>query len=819
MTDHRRRTLTLLKPLTVCALISRAWAQAPAPVQLTAEGFEFFEAKIRPALAKNCYACHSGVTKVAMGGLFLDSREGMRKGGASGPAVTPGKPEESLFIHAIHYQGRKMPPSGQLPDSVIADFEKWVQMGAPDPRETQASAWKPSVVDIEKGRKFWAFQPVQKPATPKVKNSKWSSQPIDRFLLARMEQKHVVPVADADRATWLRRVTFDLSGLPPTPEEIDAFVKDRSRDAYAKVVDRLLASDRYGERWGRHWLDVARYAESVGRGRNYAFPYAWRYRNYVIDAFNKDKPYDQFVKEQLAGDLLPATSDKQRSEQLTATGFLALGSHDLIEVNPAVFRMDVVDEQINATSRTFMALTVGCARCHDHKFDPIPTTDYYAMAGIFRSTEMLSGLQRRPRDNVSYFNINLLAKTSPEDSAHEYLKDPEKFKRRQDLLAELSDMLKPQPKRQRGGQPAAGVNKLRQQTAGILAELDKFPLPPDLVMAVREGADISDCEVNIHGDAQQLGPKIPRGLVQVVSKPGEKIDIGPQESGRLELAQWLSRRDNPLTARVAVNRIWQDMFGRGLVATVDNFGAMGEKPSNQELLDYLAARFMDQGWSVKKMIREIALSRAYRLGTAYQVKDNKIDPDNVLLWRMNRRRLEVEAIRDSLLMISGQIDLTPPAESPVMGFKRGFDIGRGRGTMPQDYAVALRTRSVYVPVVRNFLPAMFEVFDFPEPSETKGRREVTTVPTQALFLMNSPFVIDQSKHAADKLLAGGPLSEPERVARVYREVLGRAPSAEEAKSSLEFVKASEAGPGLAEQTAWSELYQALFASAEFRYRS
>ena len=824
----------MLKPLTACALLSCAWAQAPVPPQPTAEAFEFFEAKIRPALAKNCYACHSGVTKVAMGGLFLDSREGMRKGGASGPAVVPGKPEESLFIRAIHYDGRKMPPSGQLPESVIADFEKWVQLGAPDPRETQAAAWKPSTVDIEKGRKYWAFQPVQKPATPKVRNGKWSSQPIDRFLLARMEPKRVVPVADADRATWLRRVTFDLTGLPPTPQEIDAFAKDRSRTAYAKVVDRLLASDRYGERWGRHWLDVARYAESVGRGRNYAFPYAWRYRNYVIDAFNKDKPYDRFVQEQIAGDLLPAASGQQRNEQLTATGFLALGSHDLIEINPAVFRMDVIDEQINATSRAFMALTVGCARCHDHKFDPIPTTDYYAMAGIFRSTEMLSGLQRRPRDNISYFNINLLAKTG--DDA-DFLKDPEKFKRREELLTQLAEMLQGRAKgntqvgakKKKGAAQLTPVAKLRQQTAGILAELDRFPLPPGLVMAVREAPEITDCEINIHGDAQQLGPKIPRGLVQVVSKSGEKVEIGPNESGRLELAEWLTRRDNPLTARVAVNRIWQNMFGRGIVATVDNFGAMGEKPSNHQLLDYLAARFMDQGWSVKKMIREIALSRAYRLSTAYQARDSKIDPDNVLLWRMNRRRLEVEAIRDSLLMISGQIDLNPPAESPVMSFKRGFDIGRGRGTMPQDYAVALRNRSVYVPVVRNFLPAMFEVFDFPEPSETKGRREVTTVPTQALFLMNSPFVIDQSKHAADKLLAAGPLSELERVARVYREVLGRAPSAEELKASLEFVSGagsrpaqqtpSGAGSRPAQQTVWSELYQALFATAEFRYRS
>jgi hypothetical protein len=807
--------------LWLLSALSAVSAQTPAPDKPTAAGVEFFETKIRPMLAKNCYPCHSGATKVAMGGLFLDSRNGIRKGGAGGAAILPGRPEESPLIRAIRYEGRKMPPSAQMPGSVIADFEKWVEMGAPDPREVQASDWKPSMIDVEKGRKYWAFQPVQKPVTPKVKNAKWSSQAIDRFLLARMEEKRLTPVADADRATWLRRVTLDLSGLPPTPVEIDAFQKDRSRDAYAKVVDRLLESERFGERWGRHWLDVARYAETVGRGRNYTMPFAWRYRNYVIDSFNKDKPYDQFIKEQIAGDLLPSSSAKQRNEQTAGSGFLALGSNDLIEINPAVFRMDVVDEMINATSRSFLALTVGCARCHDHKFDPIPTTDYYAMAGIFKSTEMLSGLQRRPRDNASYFNIDLLAKVSyaPDEPRPEHLKDPEKLKKWEALQAELHEMLNGPKKR---SSPTA---KLRQETRGILVELDQYPLPPDLMMAARENKEIADCEVNIRGDAQQLGPKVPRGFVQVVSKPGEKAEIGASESGRLELATWIARRDNPLTARVAVNRIWHHMFGRGLVPTLDNFGKMGEQPSNQPLLDYLASRFMDQGWSVKKMIREIALSRAYRLSTAQDARDARIDPDNVLLWRMNRRRLEVEAIRDSLLMISGQIDLTPPADSPVLHMSRGFDLGRGRNSAPADYSVKMRNRSVYVPVMRNFIPPMFEVFDFPEPSETKGLREVTTVPTQALFLMNSTWVIEQSKHAAENLLADASLTDPARVTRVYREVLGRLPTADEVKRSLEFMQVSAvesdtgADPATAGQTAWGRLYQALFASAEFRYRS
>ncbi|HTM47284.1 MAG TPA: PSD1 and planctomycete cytochrome C domain-containing protein [Bryobacteraceae bacterium] len=806
--------------LAAGAIAACAWAQTPSPEKPSAAGVEFFESKIRPVLAKNCYPCHSGATKVAMGGLFLDSRNGITKGGAGGAAVVPGQPDQSPLIRALRYDGRKMPPSAQLPAGVIADFEKWVEMGAPDPRETQAADWKPAAIDIDKGRKYWAFQPVQKPTTPKVKNTKWSSEAIDRFLLARMEEKRVTPVADADRATWLRRVSFDLSGLPPTPEEIDAFQKDRGKDAYAKVVDRLLASERYGERWGRHWLDVARYAETVGRGRNYIMPFAWRYRNYVIDSFNRDKPYDQFVKEQIAGDLLPSTSAKQRNEQMTGAGFLSLGSNDLIEINPQVFRMDVVDEMINATSRSFLGLTVGCARCHDHKFDPIPTTDYYAMAGIFKSTEILSGLQRRPRDNASYFNMDLLARINyePGEPRAEHIKDPEQLKKWEALRAQLSDMLN-------GKRKGTATAKLRVETRGILLELDKYPLPPDLMMSARDNKEIADCEVNIRGDVQNLGPKVPRGFVQVAGKAGEKAQIGPGESGRLELAEWIARRDNPLTARVMVNRIWHHMFGRGIVPTLDNFGKMGEQPSNQPLLDYMAARFMDQGWSIKKMVREIALSRAYRMSAVQDARNAKIDPDNVLLWRMNRRRLEVEAIRDSLLAVSGQLDLNPPAASPVLHMSRGFDLGRGRNNAPDDYSVKMKYRSVYVPVMRNFIPPMFEVFDFPEPSETKGMREVTTVPTQALFLMNNTFVIDQSKHAAEKLLAAGALTDEARVTRVYREVLGRLPTADEVQKSLEFMKFSSAAsdtgadPATAGQTAWGRLYQALFASAEFRYRS
>ncbi|HEY3840597.1 MAG TPA: PSD1 and planctomycete cytochrome C domain-containing protein [Bryobacteraceae bacterium] len=811
-------------------------AAAAALSAETPAGAEFFETKIRPVLAKNCYACHAGDSGSPMGGLFLGSRAGILTGGKSGPAIVPGKPEDSLLIHAIKYEGRKMPPAGPLSEAVVADFEKWVAMGAPDPRVEVKAAVKPSTINIEKGREYWAFQTPQKPPVPKVKNAAWSSQAIDRFLMARMEKERVTPVPDADRATWLRRATFDLTGLPPTPEEIDAFARDRSKDAYGKVVDRLLASDRFGERWGRHWLDVARYADSIGRGRNYPFPFAWRYRNWVIDAFNKDMPYDQFVREQIAGDLLPSNSVEQHNAQLIATGFLTLGSHDLVEQNPNVFRMDVVDEQINATSRAFMGLTVGCARCHDHKFDPIPTADYYAMAGIFRSTEMLSGLQRRPRDNASYFNISLLAKLNyaPGEKQPEFLPDPAQHQRWDELQSEITE-LNTNPRKvlarlnqQQGMPPAKGKaanmkngQKLRTQAQQILNELDRFPLPQDLVMAVRESANPADCEIHVHGEVKELGPTVPRGVPQVLNKPGEKVEIGAHESGRLELAQWLTQRENPLTARVAVNRIWEHLFGSGIVPTVDNFGAMGERPTNQALLDYLAVRFMDEGWSTKKMIREIVLSRAYRLSSMPNARDEKTDPGNVLLWRANRRRLEMEAIRDSLLMIAGRLDLNPPAASPVEEFRRGRVVGgknpgRNQRNAPDDYAVSMLCRTVYVPVVRNFLPEMFETFDFPEPSETKGVRDVTTVPTQALFMMNSKFAIEQSKHAAENLIKTEASSSTARVIWAYREVLGRAPTAPELAKSLEFV---QAGSGSAESEAWEHLYQALFASAEFRYRS
>src|SRR5579884_1414937 len=357
----------------------------------TADQVAFFEKKIRPVLADSCFSCHSKESGKSKGGLLLDTRDAVLKGGANGPALVPGEPNKSLLIKALRYHNENlhMPPKGKLPDAVIADFEQWVRMGAPDPRTGGAVARHD--IDIEKGRRFWAFQPPRKHAAPRVRDTAWPRSDVDRFLLAAMEAKGVKPVADADRATLLRRVTFDLTGLPPTPEEVDAFVNDKAPDAYEKVVDRLLASPRFGERWGRHWLDVARYAESSGKEVNINYPQAWRYRDYVIRSFNDDKPFDRFAREQLAGDLLPAANDRQQAEQLTATGFLAIGPKSHNERLPLHFELDVADEQIDATTQAFLGLTVACARCHDHKFDPIPQKDYYALAGIFRSTETCYG--------------------------------------------------------------------------------------------------------------------------------------------------------------------------------------------------------------------------------------------------------------------------------------------------------------------------------------------------------------------------------------------------------------------------------------------
>ncbi len=814
------------------ALFASCLLHGPVSLILSAEpdpkGVDFFEKKIRPILVKHCYECHSVNADAIEGGLLLDSREGMRQGGESGHAVVPGNLQESMLINAIRFEDIEMPPDGQLPETVIADFEKWIKLGAPDPRDG-----KPPVVrqepDLEKAREFWSLRAIRQPSHPQVQQTAWPRSEIDRFVLARLESEGLTPNPDAAPRALVRRVYFDLIGLPPTPEQVKAFVDNPSAAALKQLVDELLDSPQFGERWGRHWLDVARYGESTGMERNFTFPYAWRYRDYVIRSFNTDKPYDQFITEQVAGDLLPADTIEQRNEQYVATGLLALGTKSLNENNREKFVMDVVDEQIDVTTQAFLAFTASCARCHDHKFDPIPNEDYYSLAGIFRSTETFYGTGKL---NGNRQQAKLLA-LGPDEVKP--VATGGAGKQKGNASQKLAGQLKAAQRRLQQLRPGEGqqaatakrianaeaqVKKLQrllrnatQAAAGPAAKVDPNVV---LVMAVQDAAKPADTELRIRGEANDRGKTIPRGFLTVLPVD-KKLAIEPESSGRLQYAQWLTSPQNPLTARVAVNRIWMHLFGRGIVGSVNNFGITGELPTHPELLDHLAVDFVNHGWSVKQLIRTIMNSRVYQLSVAPNAKAEAIDPDNKLLWKMNQRRLEVEAIRDAMLMVSGELDLSPGKGSIVEAIGDG-DIGRN--VRPDRFAVASVKRSVYLPIVRGAVPEILQVFDFPDPSIIFGQREVTTVPTQALFMMNSPFVIDRSRQFAQRVVTEPELSVAERIDLAYQLALARTPTAEELETAREFIRdaiESSAQPDPTSTTAWSSFCQTLFACSEFRY--
>ncbi len=841
----------------------------------TAEQRDFFEKKIRPVLADKCYKCHSEKAEKIKGGLVLDTREGIRRGGDNGPAVVPGEIQESLLIEAVRYANKDfaMPPKkegGKLPDDVIRDFEKWVQMGAPDPRDGAAPVVKK--YDAAKARAWWAFQPVKKPAVPAVQDAAWARSDIDRFVLAGLEAKGLKPAAEADKLTLIRRVSFDLTGLPPALPEITAFVQDKSPEAFAKVVDRLLASPQFGERWGRHWLDVARYAESSGKDVNIAFPHAWRYRDYVIAAFNADKPYDEFLREQIAGDLLPAKDDRERAEHQIATGYLAIGAKSLNEQNPRQFALDVADEQIDAISQGMLGMTIACARCHDHKFDPIPQRDYYAMAGIFLSTDTrygtAAGLQNRhptkPLELPAGATLPKIATTlSAEERARQETQLAALKKERDEMLAERQ-------KARRAGTPdpnGARTLRLIGQVGALEAELNSFDTggqPKALAMGVldrpapgtaagfggtiREGirsqvfgraaafGTITDSPLFARGEPDKPGEKVPRGFVNVLSH-GAAAAIPAQTSGRRELAEWMTAAENPLPARVMANRVWHWLFGRGIVESVDNFGTSGQPPANPALLEHLALRLRDGGWSVKKFVREIVLSRTYQLGSAFDEKSFAADPENTLVWRMSQRRLDAECIRDAILTASQQLQLQPPVGSPVALAGEGPVSRPRRGGADVAVNAATNVRSVYLPIVRDLLPDALDAFDFAEPSLVTGARETTNVPSQALFLLNSAFVATQAKLLGERVVAsypGGPNGGAsahldERVTYAYWLVFSRPPDGVERTAAMTFFgtfpaawsKGDKSTAGLrnaeAATAAWTSFCRALFASAEFRY--
>ncbi len=817
--------------MRVSRLALTVWILSPWCVSWAADdpaAIEFFENRIRPVLVEHCYKCHAADADKVRGKLLLDTREATRAGGETGPAVVPGKPEKSLLLSAIKHEDLEMPPDRRLPKEVVADFEKWIRAGAADPREGPAAAdVVHQEIDIEAGRKFWAFQPVVHPSVPNVRDKSWPRDEIDAFVLARLEDAGLQPVAAADTETLLRRLCFDLTGLPPTVEQRARFERATAANvtsAVVDLVDELLDSPAFGERWGRHWLDVARYGESNGNSRNATFPYAWRYRDYVIQAFNRDTPYDEFIQQQIAGDLLPAPSVDERNRNLIATGFLALGSKPVIRGgNGKGFIPDVAADQIEVTMRGILGMTVFCARCHDHKFDPIPTTDYYALAGIFASSQTLYGGSRGNMGGAPATGFHVLAsRDAGEVKAYEdWKKRLANLQKRQREVGREVKKLRP---RKKGAAPKnpQKYDQLLAEQKEIAKELKKLQQdrvePPGQAMGIAEGDKVTEVPVYVRGE-KASGPPIPRHFLTVAYE-GEMPSLPPDSSGRLELAQWLTSPSNPLAARVIVNRIWSHLFGEGLVRTVDNFGVNGDRPTHPELLDYLAAEFVANDWSMKRFIKRLVLTRTYQLSSAHQDKNYEADPDNLLLWRHPRWRLEAEAIRDAILTASGQLDLTPPQGSVVES--RGEVLIQDKLT-PDTFHQPSNHRSVYLPILRNGLPEMLEVFDLGDPSLVVGKRDTTTVPSQDLYLMNSPFVIEQAQHFA-RLLQAEAKDDGSRIELAYLRALGRQPTDPERQRAASFLamsrEALEKNTADTDQRltdAWASLCQALFVSAEFRY--
>ncbi len=903
-----------------------ALARVAAQAANDAAGVEFFEKKIRPVLVESCYKCHSAAENKSKGSLFLDTREATLKGGDTGPAIVPGDVEKSLLIKAIRYADAdfQMPPKNKkLSADKIADFEAWVKMGAPDPRTTSAKAVSSVVTDA--ARKHWAYAPVRPPAKPVVKNSGWLQQPLDSFVLAKLEAKKLSPTPRADKRTLLRRATYDLLGLPPTVEEVESFVADASPEAYAKVVDRLLASKHYGERWGRYWLDIARYADTKGYvfEEERRYPYSYTYRDYVIRALNEDLPYDQFIIQQIAADLLPLSEDKR---PLAAMGFLTLGRRFLNN------QPDIIDDRIDVVSRGLMGMTVACARCHDHKFDPIPTKDYYSMYGVFASSDEpadkpLLGDKSFPKQYPEY----LAEKAKREDEAKKF-----RLEKEAELLAKLRGQVgefilaaadskgldkekKDSLARERklngrlvtrwservakksdpvfgpwatlaalprtnfveAAKPLAaqfaannGTNQLnplvaalfqtppaslkevserydklfeetdkqwlalvKEKSATALADQDReslrqvlyaaaspfsmeseemykmfdtpaqqrtralkrkideldatHPGAPPRAMALQDKSNPVEPVVFVRGNAANPGPKVPRQFLEILSDG--KREPFKKGSGRLELARAIASTNNPLTARVMVNRVWAYHFGAPLVNTPSDFGVRAELPTNPELLDQLTSQFMADGWSLKKLHRTMMLSAAYQQGSEENLASAKIDPANDFFWRQNRQRLDFEAMRDTLLAVSAKLDKT-------MG-------GNAVDITTEPFATK---RSVYAFIERQNLPGLFRTFDFASPDATSASRFHTTVPQQALFLLNSPFVVQQAQAFLARPEVKSAADDEQRIKSLYRAAFQRAPDRDELLLAKDYLAAQKlaTNTSVAEPLVWQYGYGA-----------
>lgn len=801
-----------------------------------ADGIDFFETKVRPLLVKHCYSCHSSQAQKIRGNLLLDSSTAARKGGDSGPSVVPGDLERSLLIKAVRYtdDGLRMPPKGKLSAAEIADLEAWIKRGAPDPRTQPAVVT--SAVDPVRGREFWSFRPVVDPPVPAVHDTTWPFNAIDRFLLARMEARELRPAPVADRRTLLRRVTYDLTGLPPTPEEIDAFLREsdaKPQAAYEALVERLLASPAYGERWARHWLDVVRYADSAGDNSDYPIPQMYKYRNWVIDAFNQDMPYDQFVREQLAGDLMPSRTDAERFRKIIATGYLAnsrrFGSYEDTRYPWYL----TIEDTIDNLGRTFLGLTINCCRCHDHKFDPLSAEDYYALYGFFSSTRYPwpgIELDKAQRDLIPLLPPKEMASRQQElqqKLAHfdARIKDLEKERRAAaDSLKEAEKISEEKERKDHISAANARIEELTRKLKAAQKEREEFvkkPLPFDTAYAVTEGKTegkkkVGNACVQIKGDPDRLGPEVPRRFPTVLG--GQTLAAEVKGSGRLELARWITEPHNPLTARVMVNRIWQSHFGKGIVPTPSNFGKQGQPPTQPELLDYLARRFIDSGWSLKAMHRLIVLSRAYQLSSQPDATSARIDANNDCLSWYSRRRLDAESIRDTMLAVSGALDRSLGGPHPFPE-PTTWDFTQHK---PFKAVYETNRRSVYLMTQRMQRHPFLALFDGPDTNASTDRRVTSTTPLQALYLMNDPFVHAQARQMAQRLLAEN-MDEGRRIERAYLLLFSRPPTPEEQSAAIDYLRKAgeklQTTGAVADQQVriWESLVRALFLSNEFVY--
>jgi len=946
------------------ALCLFAPALLPGAVADQAAPEEFFEKRIRPLLAEHCMDCH-GADK-QKGSLRLDHQAGWQNGGDSGPALIPGKIEESLLWKAVSYTDRdlKMPPKKKLSEAQMADLKTWITSGAHDPR-TEVPGGAKHGTQMKADGSFWSFQTPAKPQPPVVKQGGWPANDIDRFILAKLEASGLKPSPDADAAVFARRLAFDLTGLPPSEG-------DAEMQQLEAKVDALLASPAFAERWASHFMDMSRFAESSGGGRSLPFKDAWRFRDYLIESIRDNAPLDRMITEMIAGDILPAANAAERRRQLTATGFLALGPTNYEEQDKGMLRMDIVDEQLDTIGKSFLGMTIGCARCHDHKFDPIPTRDYYALAGIMRSTKTLKNYtdnvahwidsplpfegdqeaqlvkheaalaklegeaallkdqlrdagsvtlrkkkQLSPQDlpgivvddseaqkvgewkNSSmyppfigggYLHDNNLgrgektltfapklpvagryevrvayaggpgrAERIPATVLHADGEDLVYFKEATEALKGLQFTTLGTWRFEASGQnfvmisnagaegyvtvdavqfipadadmpdmPAAKVSTEEQDLNARLSKVEKeikilkksAPGRPE-AMSVAEDEKPEDARVHIRGSVRNLGAPVPRGFLQVAMK-GDVPRIPADQSGRLQLANWMTSREHPLTSRVLVNRVWHWLFGAGIVRTTDNFGITGELPSHPELLDYLAVKFMEEGWSLKKLVKEMAMSRTYRQSSsmdsspAVAESASEKDPDNRLLSRMNRKRLDAECLRDAMLVASGSLDdrfggqnvsatKVDSNDQKIQNLEYGFTFDDTR-------------RSVYTAAFRNVRHPLFEVFDFADINQPIAQRTTSTVATQALFLMNNPKVIEQARAAATRVL-GGATKMPERITLAYQHSLSRKPSAQELALASDYLEASTSGNATDDEArdTWARLIQTLWATPEFRF--